>query len=262
MEDSFYELIKFVEGKTSFRLASYKERPLARRLKVRMRIIGIESYRDYQRYLVSNPKEIELLQNTLTINLSYFFRNPETFECLKENVLNQYAANAETHVWSAGCAQGEEAYSVAILFSELGFLERVRIYGTDIDRGVLNRAKQGLFPATAFQYTPRRIIEKYFRPEGQGYAIDESIKNAVRFVRHDLFEPPDFPKCDLILCRNVLIYFDRKGQSVVLKNFHAHLKDEGLLVIGKVELLLGIPEARLFTVVNRTEHIYRKCKAS
>ena len=258
MEESFYELVEFVENRTSFHLHNYKERPLARRLKVRMRILGLDDYRAYLKFLQDNPKELELLREVLTINLSYFFRNPETFDYLKKELLNEFKNKKDVTFWSAGCAQGEEAYSLAILAAEAGILNQVKIFGSDIDDDVLDKAKTGYYPVSAFQYVPPDILKKYFTPEKTGYSINEPIKSSVKFLHLDLFETPFFGLCDLIMCRNVLIYLDRSGQSMVLGNFYNQMKSEGYLVIGKVELLLGIPEARFFTVVNRAEHVYKK----
>lgn len=258
MEDSYYQLVKYIEKKTSFRCQSYKERPLVRRLKVRMRILGLTDFSEYYDFLQGNPREIELLKDVLTINLSYFFRNPETFDYLRKTVFPELSARTSIVLWSAGCAQGEETYSLAILAAETGLLDRIRIIGTDIDDGVLEKARVGLFPASAFQYAAPDILKKYFKEEKSGCRTIDSIKSAVEFIHHDFFEPPHFGLCDLIMCRNVLIYLGRKGQSVVLNNFHNQLKDNGYLVIGKVELLLGIPEVKLFEVVNRIEHVYRK----
>jgi two-component system CheB/CheR fusion protein len=258
VEDSFYSLIKFIEKKTAFHLQSYKERPLARRLKARMRLLGLETYGDYHSYLINHEGEFTLLKDALTINLSYFFRNPETFECVRQLIVSEFGARNGLVFWSAGCAQGEEAYSLAIIAAEVRMRDRVKIYGTDIDDGVLAKARIGKFPASSFQYMAPDIRRKYFEEEGQYYAIDGSLRSLVDFKHLDLFEKPDFGLCDIIMCRNVLIYLDRKGQSTVLRNFYDRLRDDGFLVIGKVELLIGIPEAQLFTVVSRTEHVYKK----
>ncbi len=258
MEDSFYSLIKFIEKKTAFHLQSYKERPLIRRLKARMRLLGLESFSDYHSYLINHENEFTLLKDALTINLSYFFRNPETFEYVRQLIVSEFGSRNNLTFWSAGCAQGEEAYSLAIIATEVNMQDRVKIYGTDIDDGVLARAKLGKFPALSFQYMAPGIRQKYFEEEKLSYTIGGSLRSLVDFRHLDLFEKPDFERCDIIMCRNVLIYLDRKGQSAVLRNFYDQLQDDGYLVIGKVELLIGIPEVRLFTVINRAEHVYKK----
>lgn len=223
-----------------------------------MRALGLASFSQYLNFLQNNSEEMDRLLEVLTINLSYFFRNPETFDYLKNEILPTFQRKENLIFWSAGCAQGEEPYSLAIIAAEALLLNCVRIYGSDIDEDALKRARDGSYPTSAFQCIPQDIFKKYFKEKNANFAILEPVKSLVKFLNLDLFDSPDFGACDLIMCRNVLIYLDRKGQSVVLNNFYNHLKPDGYLVIGKVELLLGIPEANLFEVVNRTEHVYRK----
>ena len=223
-----------------------------------MRLLGLESFSDYHSYLIKHENEFALLKDALTINLSYFFRNPETFEYVRQLIVSEFGGRNDLTFWSAGCAQGEEAYSLAIIAAEVHMRDRVRIYGTDIDDSVLAKARLGKFPVSSFQYMTPDIKRKYFQEEKQTCTIDESLRSLVDFKHLDLFEKPDFGLCDIIMCRNVLIYLDRKGQSTVLRNFFEQLREDGYLVIGKVELLIGIPEVRLFTVISRTEHVYKK----
>ncbi len=251
-------MLKFIEEKTGFKCHSYKERPLTRRIRVRMRALGLSEFSEYHDYLSRNPDEFKKLLETITINLSYFFRNFETFEYLKKDIFPELIGNEKITLWSAGCAQGEEAYSLAIIAAETGILERSAIYGTDIDDDALKKAEQGLYPEIVFQYTPPVLIQKYFVKSNGNYRIKDNIKSYVRFFHHDLFVNFPFGPCDLIMCRNVLIYMSRDAQSELVRRFYEVLKPNGYLVIGKVELLLGIPEAKLFDIVNRTERIYKK----
>jgi len=223
-----------------------------------MRLLGLESFSDYHSYLINHENEFALLKDALTINLSYFFRNPETFEYVRQLIVSEFGGRHGLTFWSAGCAQGEEAYSLAIIATEVHMQDRVRIHGTDIDDGVLAKARLGKFSVSAFQYMAPDIRRKYFQEEKQSYTIDGSLRSLVDFKHLDLFEKPDFGRCDIIMCRNVLIYLDRKGQSAVMRNFYDQLREDGYLVIGKVELLIGVPEVRLFTVVSRSEHVYKK----
>lgn len=259
MENKFHSLLDYIQQKSSFHCQYYKEKPLTRRIRVRMRALHLDEYGDYLRYLIDHPEEMEVLLETLTINLSYFFRNPETFNYVRDTL---FAAMKETHqhiaVWSAGCAHGEEPYSLAISAAQSALLERMTLYGTDIDHKALAIAEQGVYDVVAFQYTPRHILDTYFEKHGAKYRIVPSIKERITFCYADLFDKPPFGKCDLIMCRNVLIYLDRTAQSAVLRNFHEQLHPNGYLVIGKVELLIGIPEVKLFEVVNRAEHVFKK----
>jgi chemotaxis methyl-accepting protein methylase len=258
VEDSLLELLKYIETNTAFKCQNYKEKPLIRRLRVRMRALDLQDFGEYHQYLRKNPGEFKKLLDVLTINLSYFFRNPETFDYLRLEVIPRFKLRPNLIFWSAGCAHGEEAYSMAILAAEAGFLDRTVVYGTDIDRAAIQKAVAGVYPALSLQYTTDDIKTRYFRVENGAYAVDKNLKGSVRFINQDLFYRPEFELCDLIMCRNVLIYLDRKAQSTVLNNLYSQLKVDGYLAIGKVELLLGVPEVKLFQLVNRAEHIYQR----
>ncbi|MGQ9464608.1 MAG: CheR family methyltransferase [bacterium] len=258
VEYNFQQLIKLIEDKTGFKCGSYKEKPLTRRIRVRMRALGLSDFQQYYNYLTLNPDEFERLLATLTIKLSYFFRNPETFDYLKNEIIPGLKNNEKIIIWSAGCAHGEEPYSLAIIAAESGVLEKTVIYATDIDDHALKKAKEGNYASLVFQYTPQSYIEKYFERTNDGYRIKDHLRTIVQFIHLDLFDNFPFPACDLIICRNVLIYMDRNAQSVLVRKFYDNLKMGGYLVIGKVELLLGIPEARFFSLVNRSERVYQK----
>lgn len=228
-----------------------------------MRALKIKNFVDYEAYLRVNDTELGKLVETLTINLSYFFRNLETFFFLKDYVFPELKKKKSDLVfWSAGCAQGEEPYSLAIIAAESRMLESVKIYGTDIDSRVLDVAHRGLYSDIALQYTPEDLQRKYFKRVSGGRLIDSRLQERVRFLNSDLFATPPFGPCDLIMCRNVLIYLGRDAQSIILRHFYDHLKADGYLVIGKVELLIGIPEVELFNTVSRVEHVYQKKEMS
>ncbi|MEO0156172.1 MAG: protein-glutamate O-methyltransferase CheR [candidate division WOR-3 bacterium] len=258
MDNNFHNLIKFIEEKTGFKCHSYKERPLIRRIRVRMRAVGLNEFSDYYEYLNKNPDELKKLLSVITINLSYFFRNFETFEYLKTDILPKFAKSEKVVFWSAGCAQGEEAYSLAIIASETEIIEKTIIYATDIDDEALKKGEQGIYSTTVFEYTPSEYLIKYFVKYDGDYKIKDNIKSFVKFFHLDLFDNFPYGPCDLIMCRNVLIYMSRSAQSDLVRRFYEILKPGGYLVIGKVELLLGIPEAKFFNIVNRTERVYQK----
>ena len=259
MENSYHNLINYIEKQTTFRCQNYKEKPLKRRIRVRMRALGLADFSSYLDYLEEHPDEFDRLLDTLTINLSYIFRNPETFEYIKNDIFPLLDKQKDKFIfWSAGCAHGEEPYSLAIIAAESNLLSKVTIYATDIDTRALETAEKGIYPVITFQYAPQNIVAKYFEKTEEGFSIKRNIKQRVQFSNLDLFEIPPFRECDLIMCRNVLIYLDRSAQSLILKNFYDQLKPGGYLIIGKVELLIGIPEVKLFEVVSRAEHVYRK----
>lgn len=224
-----------------------------------MRALNLDDYEDYRGYLEQEPAESQKLLDALTINLSYFFRNPETYSYIKDHIFSYYRKERDKLCfWSAGCAHGEEPYSLAISAAESGIFHRTTIYATDIDERALETAERGVYSSIAFQYTPEDILQRYFVNQNDGLLITKKIREKVRFLNFDIFEMPPFEACDIILCRNVLIYLDRNAQSIILRNFHSQLKPGGYLIIGKVELLIGIPEVKLFNVISRTEHVYQK----
>ncbi len=226
---------------------------------VRLRALGIEDYEKYLIFMKRHPEEIRSLLDVLTINLSYFFRNPETFDYIGQKIIPVIKqTSGSLAFWSAGCANGEEPYSLAIMAAETGILDRVTVYATDIDNFALDRAEQGRFQHLSFQFVKPYLKDRYFTPDKGDFVIKDKIRQRVVFRKHDLFEKSPFGRCDLIMCRNVLIYLDRNAQSTIIDNFHEQLKDKGFLVLGKVELLIGIPAIKRFDTISRSEHVYQR----
>jgi chemotaxis methyl-accepting protein methylase len=248
-----------------FGCASYKEKCLRRRIAVRMRARGVHSYTDYARVLDADGTEYERLLDALTINVTKLFRNWETYAAVAEKVLPALWARREPiSVWSAGCSSGEEPYSVATLFhrhaERSGGLAdlpaRVRILGSDIDQRCLEAAERGTFEEGDFADTPPELRQRYFADRAP-FDIAPEVKQLVRFEKHDMLaqSPPAGPH-HLVVCRNVLIYFDRETQERLFDAFHRALAPGGFLVLGKVETLLGAARSR-FAVVDARERIYR-----
>jgi len=244
VENSFYNLIRYIEAKTAFKCQSYKEKPLKRRLRVRMRALGVVDFSAYLEHLKRDPTEIERLLNILTINLSFFFRNPETFAFLQQHQFPEFKKKGESLIlWSAGCANGEEPYSLAISAAESSLLHRVTIYGTDIDQGTVDQAQRGIYSIPAFQYTPDRVVQKYFTRTKAGYRVNDDIRARVHFLHLDLLEEPPFGPCNLIMCRNVLIYYSQPVVTAIITRFRDRLTSSGVLVLGASESVhgLGLP---------------------
>ena len=262
----FAALTQKISRERGFGCASYKEKCLRRRIAVRMRARGVHTYRDYAAILDGDTREYELLLDALTINVTKLFRNWETFSAIADDVIpDLWPANGE-HIrcWSAGCASGEEPYSLAILMHREALkrkdekaLARIMILGTDIDRLSLKAAERGTFGEDAFADTPPAIRRRYFAPKPP-HSLDPSVKALVSFERRDLLhEPTPSGGLDLITCRNVIIYFDRASQELLFQRFYDALVPGGFLVLGKVETLLG-PTRNLFVPVNPRERIFRK----
>ncbi len=249
-----------------FGCSSYKEKCLRRRIAVRMRARGVHTYGDYARVLDADGNEYERLLDALTINVTKLFRNWETYEVIAQKVVPALWERPipVINVWSAGCSSGEEPYSLAALFhrqaesaGHLGDLvRRVRVLGSDIDARCLVDAERGSFEEGDFAETPTTLRQRYFAPAAP-FTIIPEVKRLVRFERRDLLAetPPPGPH-HLIVCRNVLIYFDRETQERLFDKFYSALAPDGFLVLGKVETLLGAARAR-FVAVDGRERVFR-----
>ena len=265
-DTEFAALTEKISRERGFGCASYKEKCLRRRIAVRMRARGVHTYRDYAAVLDRDAREYELLLDTLTINVTKLFRNWETFSAIAEDVIPQLWPSEREYVrcWSAGCASGEEPYSLAILMHREAAkrrdekaLSRISILGTDIDRLSLKAAERGTFGEDAFADTPPAIRRRYFTPKAP-HSLDPTVKALVSFERRDLLhEATPSGGLDLITCRNVIIYFDRASQEMLFQRFFDALVPGGFLVLGKVETLLG-PTRTQFVPVNPRERIFRK----
>jgi chemotaxis methyl-accepting protein methylase len=255
--DDLAQLLAKIERR-GLQVSSYKEPCLRRRLAVRMRARGVHTYGDYARLLDTAPDEFDLLLDALTINVTKFFRNPDTYSVLREQVVAPLAAaSGPVAVWSAGSATGEEPYTLAILFSEAGARARVRIDATDLDPGALERLERAEYPAPAVEEVPAELLRRHFSP-GPPYRVADATRRLVHPRRHDLTrDPAPAPPYHLILCRNVVIYFDRATQEALFMRFHEALVPGGWLLLGKVETLFG-PARQRFAVVDARERLFRK----
>ncbi|HJU90082.1 MAG TPA: protein-glutamate O-methyltransferase CheR [Gemmatimonadaceae bacterium] len=266
IDRAFAALTAKISRDRGFGCASYKERCLRRRIAVRMRARNVHTYEEYACLLDADVQEYELLLDALTINVTKFFRNWESFAALERIVVPALWARREEQlrIWSAGCASGEEAYSLAILLhrhaalvGELRRLSRVKIVATDIDKASLELAERGEYGEPSFADTPLDIRRAYFSSKTP-YRVHDEVRQLVRFQHRDLLnEPPPGQELHLIACRNVIIYFDRDSQEALFSRFRDALAPGGVLVLGKVETLLG--EARnLFQPLESRERIFRR----
>ena len=241
----------------------YKEKCLRRRLAVRMRARGLESYAQYSALLDTDSDERSRLADVVTINVSKFFRNPDAWSLLRAHVVpHLFGLDAGTvDIWSAGCAAGEEAYSLAILLLEYAErmdrdVSRFRILATDVDERALDAARLGEYPEFAFAETPDDTRARWFTgPDAR--MIRPEVQRLVRFETRDLLRDRYPARRHLILCRNVVIYFDRPAQETVFSGFHDALAEGGHLLLGKVETLFG-PAATSFQSVSTRERLFRR----
>ena len=261
-------LEEMLRERAGLALALYKEKCVGRRLAVRQRARGVPDLAAYVEILRQDPEELPRLLEVLTINVTQFLRNPQTFRVLLETVLPALcrarveAGRRTLRVWSAGCATGEEAYTLAILLHEVWRAQELRqsavVYATDIDTRCLEVAKAGRYLARQLGGMPPEMRARYFEEEEGGRVrLVPAIRRMVFVKRHDLQTPPPFRRLDLILSRNVLIYLVPAHQQRLLRDFAEALNLGGILVLGKVEGLSG-PALEAFEVVDVGERIYRR----
>ncbi len=243
--------------------ASYKTPTIMRRLQRRIAATGAEDLGAYIRFIQRNPDEYQRLVNSFLIKVTEFFRDPDLFTYLREQILPDLLAKAqqtgELRIWSAGCATGEEAYSIAILVSELldaATNINVRIFATDVDGEAVAFARRGVYPASAVAEVPPPLVERYFNQLDGAYEIKKAVRSLVIFGQHDLGQRAPFPRVDLTLCRNVLIYFTTELQRRALQLFAFSLRDGGYLVLGKAETVT--PLAEFFALEQARLKIYRR----
>jgi chemotaxis methyl-accepting protein methylase len=263
----FSRLIDKVSGAVGLTLDAYKDKCIRRRVAVRMRACGAESYEEYLGMVEQVPGELDRLKDALTINVTRFYRNPETWNALATRFLPDLwqAHQGNILAWSAGCASGDEPYTMAMLLAEQcriagheDWLERAAIHATDVDRVSLERARAAVYREDAFQDLPQALRERYTVEDLAGRRLVPAIRDRVQVSELDLSRArPPAPRYALIVCRNVVIYFDRPLQERLFQLFAERLTDDGILVLGKVETLLG-PARDLVQLVDVRERIYRR----
>jgi two-component system, chemotaxis family, CheB/CheR fusion protein len=264
VDSSLEELLIFIRDARGFDFTGYKRSSLARRIRKRMQEAGIADYLDYRDRLESSAEEFGHLFNTILINVTSFFRDAESWTYLQREVMPDLIAVAEKfsdiRVWSAGCASGEEAYSLAIAFAEaLGIEEtakRVKIYGTDVDEDALRDARTGIYTTKGLESISPELRGKYFEQNGGQFAFRPDLRRRVIFGRHDITRDAPISRLDLLVCRNTLMYFNVETQAQVIDRFHFALREGGDLFLGKAEMLLS--DSERFEVVSMRQRIFRR----
>jgi two-component system CheB/CheR fusion protein len=260
----FEALLQFLKESRGFDFTGYKRTSLKRRVDRRLQQIEVADYTEYVDYLQVHQDEFTALFNTILINVTDFFRDPEAWARMQEDVLPAVLAARKPaepiRVWSAGCASGEEAYTIAIVLCELmgadQFRERVKIYATDVDEEALTQARHATYPATALQAMPDELKERYFEPQGQRYTFRADLRRSVIFGRNDLLQDAPISRVDILLCRNTLMYFNAETQSNVVSRLHFAMNPEAVLFLGKAEMLLAHLE--LFQPIDLKRRFFRK----
>lgn len=263
--DPLADIARCVRERYGLDFRRYKPRCLIRRLHVRMRAVGAPDLESYARYLESNAEEAGRLFDALSINFSFFYRDPGLFRLLGGEVLPELARAIPTgplRLWSAGCAAGEELYSLGILADtvlEPGDRERLVLLGTDVDEEALEEARAAVYPPSRLAFLDNSLIGKYFHPDpGSGHLrVVDALRRRAEFRKADILDRAPWRRVALICCRNVMIYFEPQHQEQALERLAAALAPRGVLALGRVERLVG-SSRRWFDTVDAAERVYRR----
>jgi two-component system CheB/CheR fusion protein len=266
-DDRFEALLAYIRDHRGFDFTGYKRASLRRRVGKRMEQLGIEGYQNYADQLEASPDEFNELFATIMINVSSFFRDQPVWDYVAAQVIPALiAAKGEREpirVWSAGCATGEEPYTIAMLLAEaLGehaYRERVKIFATDVDTDAVASARQGVYSPKQVEPVPQALRERYFEAVNGHYSFTKELRRSVIFGVNDLIGDAPISRLDLLTCRNALIYFNSETQLGVMRRMHAALAEDGVLVLGKSELLLTFAEG--FVPVELPLRVFRKVPA-
>ncbi len=264
----FVRLLEYLKASRGFDFSGYKLSSLIRRVQKRMQQIGVASYADYVDFLEVHPDEFLPLFNTVLINVTGFFRDAEAWEAVRREVLPHIleAKGPEDAIrcWSAGCASGEEAYTLAMILAEaLGeheFRQRVKIYATDADEDALSQARQGSYLEAQIQGLPEELRSRYFEKVGERWVFRTDLRRSLIFGRHDLVQDAAISRLDLLICRNTLMYLNAETQAKVLARFHFALNRGGYLFLGKAETLLS--HSNSFRPVDLKSRIFQRAPTS
>lgn len=263
-EDILRLILEQVSRQASIDFHLYKTSTILRRIGRRMTVTHCRSMHDYLEYLKTSPTEIGELVKSFLINVTQFFRDQEAFAYLRGDILPKLIARARERnhtlrFWSAGCATGEESYSLAMLLTDLLGMElsewSIKIFATDLDEAAINFARRGLYSENLLKSVPSEFADRFFERNEQGYRIAKTLRQMVIFGQQDLSRSAPFPRIDLVLCRNVLIYFTPELQDYVLNQFAFSLSPGGYLLLGKAETVR--PQQVSYELVNKHWKVYQ-----
>ena len=267
-DDIFFEkLKKKVAEDINFQSQYYGEKHLKRRFTARMRVVGIETFRDYIKHLEKEPEEYTHLIKILTVNVTEWFRDLSVYEFFQKHVLPEVISRKEKEntrairIWSAGCSDGKEPYSIAMVLQDVLGKKiedfNIIIYASDIDDDMLAKSKKGWYSSGEMKGIKNEHLRKYFDEEGDGYQIKPELKRLVKFEKIDITTDRRHPSIDILFFRNVGIYFTKELKDMLFMDFYDTLKNGGYFVMGKTESLLGDARSK-FSVVDNRERIYQK----
>ena len=267
-DPAFERLLNYLKESRSFDFTGYKRASLMRRVQHQMAQVGVESFDEYDDYLQVHPDEFTALFNTILINVTSFFRDEEAWAYLSNTalpkLLEAIPGDEPIRLWSAGCATGEEAYSLAMVLVEAigaqAFRQRVKIYATDVDEDALAVARQATYVEKDLRALPEGYVEKYFEPVNGRYAFRKDLRRNVIFGRNDLVQDAPISRIDLLVCRNALMYFNAEAQARIVSRLGFALKPDGILFLGKAEMLLN--HAAPFQPLDLKRRFFRKAPSA
>ena len=242
--DNYEKFKKDILQLAGIDLNSYKEKQMRRRINTLITKNNVKTYNDYVALIKKDKEKFDQFINFLTINVSEFYRNPDQWKILEGQVfpelIKKFGKNLK--IWSAACSTGDEPYSLVMALSRQVPLANIKIIATDIDNQVLDTARMGLYNEKSIASVPDDLKKKYFTKVGSSYQISDEIKKRGEFKKHDLLKDPYPSGCNLIVCRNVVIYFTEEAKDVIYQKFHKALQPGGVLFIGSTEQIMNYRE--------------------
>ncbi|QJD82423.1 CheR family methyltransferase [Cohnella herbarum] len=239
-DEDFAKFIVNIKRLTSIDLSQYKENQMRRRLTTLRMKYGYQNFNEYFAVLSSDARLRNEFLDRMTINVSEFWRNPNRWQVLMEKFLPEMMKNSSRlSIWSAACSTGEEPYTLAMILDSLGALERTSLIATDIDDGVLAKAKEGVYLERSLRDVPAAFKNKYFAASDGAFAVSERLKKAIKLQKQNLLLDNFGDHYDLIVCRNVMIYFTEEAKHILYGKFARALKPGGLLFVGSTEQIFS-----------------------
>lgn len=263
------KLTELIKEKYNYDFSNYAMSSFKRRIQRILELYKLASVDVLIKRLTDEPKFFKDFVSEVTVNVTEMFRDPSFWRELRDHILPNILLNhSNISIWHAGCSSGEEVFSMAIVLKEMGVLDKTKIVASDIDTDILQKAKSGVYSMKNMELNQKNYLrfqgisslDKYYREENGKAIMDKSLVEQVSFREHNLVASTAFSKFDLILCRNVMIYFNQTLQNNVLKMFHESLFKYGYLIVGSKESLIWCEIANKFIVANNEEKIYKKIK--
>ncbi len=242
MLDNYEKFKSDIYRLTKIDLNCYKEKQMRRRINTLIEKNKLDDYDKYVELIKQDKDKFEQFVNFLTINVSEFYRNPDQWVLLERDVFPKLIAQRggrPLKIWSAACSTGDEPYSLVMALSRQISLSNIHITATDLDKQVLQQAQVGLYSSKSVAAVPADLKKKYFQQIGTSYQISDEIKRCVQFKEHNLLKDPYPTDCDLIVCRNVVIYFTDEAKDEIYRKFYQSLHDKGVLFIGSTEQIMN-----------------------